>query len=514
MKRRSCSLTAFMLFSLAAVSPALALTQPDNTPIPVGPNLASLFKSRGENVDALKDAAILPETFIPACALTFNVLQRNAGYRNSFGWYNVKSGAPTLTDLHEFLSCNDNVGTTKVLDIKKDPAYQGGEIGFYQATGACGSIPKHDAIFFSQRKYNPDGNQQNPFIHLLIYNSTVTAKAFYFCWEDLLSGGDNDFDDLTTFVTGISCSGGGAACPTGKPGICADGTLQCQSGMLSCVQSNSAGAEVCDGLDNDCNGKTDDGEICPAGKICDKGTCVPRCGSGEFVCPADEVCSGGYCVDPKCAQVTCNEGQRCQNGACVSPCNPSITCPHGQVCRVGSCVDPCTTLTCDADQVCVGGACVEKCQCAGCGASETCQSDGLCLASACKGKSCAMGEFCAADGTCTDACAGAACPSGQVCKLGQCVAAPSGAGAGGSGVGGGFSPNGGADVSSSSGSSVTGAGGANGMGGAGGSLDGTGLQGSCGCRVERGDEASLSWGALGLGLVGVAAGLRRQRRGR
>ena len=29
-----------------------------------------------------------------------------------------------------------------------------------------------------------------------MHNSTVTPQAFYFAWEDLLVGGDNDFDDL------------------------------------------------------------------------------------------------------------------------------------------------------------------------------------------------------------------------------------------------------------------------------------------------------------------------------
>jgi len=279
-----------VLASLTGGGAALALNQPDGTQIPVGPNLQSLFTSRNEQISALNDAAVLPETFVPSCALTFTVLQRNAGNKNSFGWYNVSGGPPALQDLHEFLTCNDAVNTTKILDIKNDPAYLGGEIGFYQATGACATLQNHTYIFYSQKAYNPDGNQQNPFAHLLIYNSTVTDKAFYFCWEDLLSGGDNDFDDLTTFVTGISCSGGGGACQTGAPGVCADGTMQCQSGQLTCVQSTPASGEVCDGLDNDCDGAVDQGDLCLAGEVCDKGTCVPECDDGEFVCPPGKAC--------------------------------------------------------------------------------------------------------------------------------------------------------------------------------------------------------------------------------
>jgi hypothetical protein len=228
---------------LAASSASLALTQPDGAPIPSTASLQGLFDSRGEQINASSDAAIVPQTFVPGCALTFTVLQRLAGNKNSFGWYNVTGVKPTVQELHEFLTCNDGVGVVKTLDIKNDPGYAGGEIGFYQATGGCATLQNYDYLFFSEIKYNPDGNQANPFIHLLIYNSTATDKAFYFAWEDLLSGGDNDFDDLTTFVTGITCSGGGAACQTGLPGVCGDGTLQCQSGQLTCLQSSAPSGE-------------------------------------------------------------------------------------------------------------------------------------------------------------------------------------------------------------------------------------------------------------------------------
>jgi len=69
-------------------STATALQQPDGTTIPVGNSLQNLFDGRGEAINALADAQILPETFTPTCKLQFEVLQRNAGFNNSFGWYN------------------------------------------------------------------------------------------------------------------------------------------------------------------------------------------------------------------------------------------------------------------------------------------------------------------------------------------------------------------------------------------------------------------------------------------
>lgn len=494
---------------LAGASPAFALNQPDGTQIPQGAGLQDLFTSRSESINALSDAATTPETFVPSCGLTFTVLQRNAGYKNSFGWYNVTGQKPSDADLHEFLACTDDVNTTKTLDIKNDPNYAGGEIGFYEGVANCASPGNYLYVFYSEKKYNPDGNQANPFVHLLIYNSTAVDKAFYFGWEDLIQGGDNDFDDLTTFVTGITCSGGGAPCDTGKPGVCKDGTMQCQSGALSCVQSTQPGTEKCDGLDNDCNGTTDEGDLCPNMEICDKGTCKPKCGGGEFVCSPNEVCTPqGLCVDAACANVTCPEGQTCKNGNCAGPCD-GVTCPHGKVCRVGACVDPCGAITCDQNQVCVDGACVDSCACAGCPAGQACQPDGRCLASACVGKVCNAGEWCDVDGTCKDACTGAVCPAGETCTAGECTpAAPTGSG--GSGQGGSVFVGAGGLESSSAGTGAMG--GTGGMGGAGGISGGgtSGSSGSCGCKVVGTEQAGI--GGLTALLAAAAAAAKRRRR--
>lgn len=49
------------------------------------------------------------------------------------------------------------------------------------------------------------------------------------------------------------------ACDTDKPGVCADGTRRCIQGCLACVENTPASDELCDGLDNDCDGEVDDG---------------------------------------------------------------------------------------------------------------------------------------------------------------------------------------------------------------------------------------------------------------
>ncbi len=217
---------------LSSVALAGPLNQPNNTPIPQGNSLqVNGFNALGEPINAINDAEITPPTFLPSCEVEFTVYLRNAGYQNSFGWYNANGMAPAMEDLNQILDCNEPVGTNTIVDILGDPNYEGGEIGFFQAVGGCADVNNPASVIhvlYSETEWNPDSNQMNPFIHLLIYESANNPRTYYFAWEDLLQGGDNDFEDLFTSVSGISCVGGGPCQPVAVPGDI-DADLVCGS---------------------------------------------------------------------------------------------------------------------------------------------------------------------------------------------------------------------------------------------------------------------------------------------
>jgi hypothetical protein len=221
----------------------------------------------------------------------------------------------------------------------------------------------------------------------------------------------------------VICPDAGNPCSTGLLGVCAAGRTNCVGSGTQCLQDVQSSAEVCDGLDNNCDGTVDDetaGPLCPASQVCDRGVCVPHCIQG---CPSGQVCNAqGLCVDAACVSVTCPSGQRCIGGTCVGACD-SIVCPTGWTCRAGRCVDLCQGLTCDGCTVCENGICRPRCEYTPCPTGATCQADGHCVEHACVGVTCPANYHCSGGG-CVDDCAGVVCPSGQHCVAGECVALP------------------------------------------------------------------------------------------
>lgn len=429
---RALAVIAALLASLPA---AATIIEPNGLQVPRDSangetQLYTLFQRRGESIDWKADAHAEPAVFSPLCGFSATYVLNQAGSHLGLAWYNVDPGAtqpPTGAALHTLIPANSSVGASVTSgNIAADPNYQGGLIGFALIGGQT---------HYSEAKWNINCSAcstPGPWVTALMYKSTVTPDAYYLAFEDGNVSNkndgfsnDGDFNDDVYLVTGVACSGAGAPCDTGQPGVCGAGLTECDNtGSLHCRQlQQPADGETCDGLDNDCNGMVDDGAECPTGTVCDRGRCVEPCGASEFACEFGYDCVDGLCIETACVGVECPPGQSCRGGQCRGACD-GVVCPHGQVCRADRCVDPCAGVTCDDMHVCQGGICVIGCACQPCGADTTCSSaSGLCVDSACVSVSCDEGNHCEA-GACVGDCEGVACPEGEHCEAAACVANP------------------------------------------------------------------------------------------
>jgi MYXO-CTERM domain-containing protein len=511
--RRTSALAFGIALALSTGTAFATVNEPNGLVVPLDSangelQLYTFFQQQGESIDWQADAHTTPNAFSPLCGFTATFMLNQAGSHFGLSWYN-ETGQPPTT-LIPLVPPNSPVGYTfNGTAIKNDPNYAGGLVGFALVGGETHyTNPAYDNLCSG---CNPAG----PWITAMIYASKKTPNAYYIAFED---GGtsafgwnnDGDFNDDVFFLTGITCSGGGQPCDTGKPGICASGVTQCTANGVVCQQLSQPKTETCNGLDDDCNGAVDEGDLCPSGFVCDKGTCVQSCQGGEFNCPPSKVCNAeGHCVDPACQNVTCDMGKVCVGGACKGPCD-GVTCPFPTVCRVGACVDPCAGVTCDSGQVCDGGVCVTRCDCLPCTGGTKCDgTTGLCIDPSCVGVTCGAGTHCVG-GNCVDACMGATCPTGQACMSGQCVDVQGTGGSGSSSSGIGFGGFGGSPSGGTGGGAAGGHGGSPASGSSSGGGAGTGTKSSCGCRVV--GEDTSDGVAAAVALLGLAIARRRRAR--
>ncbi|MEE2789698.1 MAG: thrombospondin type 3 repeat-containing protein, partial [Myxococcota bacterium] len=242
---------------------------------------------------------------------------------------------------------------------------------------------------------------------------------------EICDGLDNDCDGIAD----EEVRGEGDICATGDPGDCASGTQRCVLGEFSCDPINNRSDEVCDGSDNDCDGTIDEG----LRNAC--GTCGAPLNDGcngidddcdgtvdeNAACPDPEICIEGECWQP-CAAGECANGYVCRDGYCVDPCL-QITCEFGDQCVDGECSNPCEGVACPAGEICAEGVCGPvDCERTGCPDNQVCRSPD-CVDNPCYGVDCAAGQFCRA-GECIDSCAAVSCPLNQNCIDGECVDDP------------------------------------------------------------------------------------------
>ncbi len=255
---------------------------------------------------------------------------------------------------------------------------------------------------------------------------------------------------------GGKCLGSRKCAADGTPGA-PDG-----GGLTACSAPEPA-TETCDGVDNDCNGQTDDG-TCDDGNPCTKDACGgadgckytndsgQACDADGSVCTEKDQCKDGKCVAG--AAKTCDDGNPCTTDTCDPkkgcvyapgsglPCNADDNpCTTNDLCKDGKC-EAGAKKSCDSGDVCILGKCDlngGKCKYTSkdgevCNDGNPCSKDEKCKGDVCKGEvldcddkntctidSCDPKSGClhkGATGPCDD---GSKCTNQDSCKDSKCV---------------------------------------------------------------------------------------------
>ncbi len=155
----------------------------------------------------------------------------------------------------------------------------------------------------------------------------------------------------------------GAACGLAE-GECVAGVEQCVGGALTCVGGVSPATELCNGLDDDCDGTVDDGNP-EGGRAC--GSLVGACRPGREVCSAGAlVCEGAVAaVDESCNGIdddcdgTIDDGNPGGGASCgsdVGECSAGVVACRGGGLACGGAVGPRLDLCNGLDDDCDGTA--------------------------------------------------------------------------------------------------------------------------------------------------------------
>ncbi|MCO4760837.1 MAG: hypothetical protein KC502_04995 [Myxococcales bacterium] len=273
----------------------------------------------------------------------------------------------------------------------------------------------------------------------------------------------------TCFAPGLpGCAAVRQCLPAGAPGAPKGG------GLGACTPQKSA-KETCDGIDNNCDGVTDEGldTLCDDNNPCTKGSCKGGKGCEQAqasgacddsnACTKDDGCAVGLCqgvtvtCDDKepCTTDSCSPKTGCVHKALTGGCDDGDACTEGDSCAKAKCTgtkkdcndgNKCTTDSCDlatgctatastgpcddddsctTDDACTGGLCTGK--------KKVCDDNNPCTTDSCDAKKGCVSAFakgaCSDDDACTDkdtcingACAGQAkdCDDDNACTSDSC----------------------------------------------------------------------------------------------
>ena len=241
-------------------------------------------------------------------------------------------------------------------------------------------------------------------------------------------------------------------------GTCSGLRVCVESGLLPCDAKVPA-AEMCNGLDDDCDGVIDE-DTCSDGNECTQDVCDPEVGCiftklAGAACSDDSACTvADKCVDGECLgeALVCTDGNPCTDDTCLpetgckypfnnAVCDDDDPCTFGDLCKGGECKSG-ALLDCDDGNGCTSDSCDEETGCKHTAATGDCDDDNPCTVDdQCQAGKCVPGgvadcnddnpctdDFCDPAGGCVNVPNEASCNDqdlctlGDICQDGECVA--------------------------------------------------------------------------------------------